>query len=393
MNMLNAGIGAAQRAEGEDLKMLMDEKVEKTVRRSIRNSELTVPKEKRAFLTYPMDGLAHCTLEEAEDGVEMLFETSGLIPAVSVLNKSREDQYRFLINSAALEKLSTEYEFSISPDNLLMDINLRPQVMLRDSSNDRSIGFLPRYRALIGSVLQKKYKYEDYLEGGEDLYRKNKLLKRLVALDSTEAIAACLTQNYHETVNSTKSGKRLVSKRNAYLCRVVIPMLTAAILVSSFFLWKSLLQDIPFKDDIIKANSDFIANNFIDVQRTLSVYGVSELSYETRHILSRSYVITEALTDDQKEHVLMGLTLRAESVVFDYWILLGRLQFVEAIDIAQRLGDDELLLFAYVKYEVVIRNDTMMGGEEKTALLGDIRGRIDSLQRAREAAAKEALEE
>jgi len=80
----------------------------------------------------------------------------------------------------------------------------------------------------------------------------------------------------------------------------------------------------------------------------------------------------------------MGITLRTDPVIFYYWILLGRLKFDEAIDIAQRLGDDELLLFAYVKYEVVVRNDTTISGEEKTTLLNEIAGRISTLQRDRE---------
>jgi uncharacterized membrane protein YukC len=69
------------------------------------------------------------------------------------------------------------------------------------------------------------------------------------------------------------------------------------------------------------------------------------------------------------------------------------MQFEEAIDIAQRLGDDELLLFAYIKYEVVVRNDPTLSGYEMTTLLSYISNRIEGLQRARDAAAEEALGE
>ena len=43
--------------------------METTLQKTMRNSEMTVLKEKRPFLTYPINGLAPCTLEEKEDSV------------------------------------------------------------------------------------------------------------------------------------------------------------------------------------------------------------------------------------------------------------------------------------------------------------------------------------
>jgi len=363
------------------------------MRCSARNSELTIPKEKRALLTYPADGLASCTLEEAEDGIELLFEADGLEPAGTVLQKTIEEKYRFLINAADLYKLSTEYEVSLSPDNLLIDINLRPQVMMRDAKHDNSAAFIDRYKALIGSVLLPRYKYDDYLSGGRDLYKKQRLLSEISAFDSIADIKEVLVREYKKSLQKIKKTKRLVFKKYIVLCNITIPLLTVMLIAASFFLWTAIFRDIPFKDDVIQANSNFIAGEFVETQRALSNYDISELSFETKYFLSRAYVITEALTDVQKEHILMGITLRTDPVIFDYWILLGRLEFDEAIDIAQRLGDDELLLFAYVKYEVVVRNDTTISGEEKTALLNDISGKISALERDREEAVNEALDE
>jgi len=194
-------------------------------------------------------------------------------------------------------------------------------------------------------------------------------------------------------LQKTQKTKRLVLNKYVILCNSIIPVLALLLVASSFFLWIAMFQDIPFKNDVIQANSSFIAGEYVEAQRALSGYDISVLSPETKYFLSRAYIITEALTDVQKEHILTGITLRTDPVIFDYWILLGRLQFHEAIDIAQRLGDDELLLFAYVKYEVVVRNDTTISGDEKTNLLNDITGRISALERDREEAASEALDE
>ena len=362
-------------------------------RRSIRNSELTVPKEKRKFLTYPADGLAPCILEEAEDGIELQFDTAGLEVAESVLNKLKEEQFRFLVNTSDLDKLSTEYEISLSPDNLLIDINLRPQVMIRDVKHNDSATFLSRYMALIGCVLHPRYKYDDYLSGGNDLYKKNKLLTKLAAHESVEEIKSSLILEHQTLINKIQKRKKLVPKVNVYISRAAIPALIITLLITSFFLWIAMFQDIPYKDDVIKANSAFIAGDYIETQRALSMHVLADLTFESKYLLSRAYVITEALTDMQKENILMGLAFKTDPIIFDYWILLGRLEIDEAIDIAQRLGDDELLLFAYLKQEVIVRNDTTMTGEEKTTQLNELSGKIDNLQKAREAAADEAENE
>ena len=367
--------------------------MEKAMQCSVRNSELAVQKEKRAFLTYPAEGLASCELCEADDGIELAFDCEGLEPAAMLMKKSKEEKYRFLVNAADLDKLSTEYEVSLSPDNLLVDINLRPQAMMRDAKHDSSPDFLSKYKALIGSILQPKYKYDDYLSGGDDLYKKQKLLSKIIAPESVEEIKDGIITEYNKTITKQKRTKKQVSKKYVIACNILIPILAASLIASCFFLWISMFVDIPFKSDVIDANSAYIAGEYIETQRALSRYDVSELSFESRYFLSRAYVITEALTDVQKDNILMGLTLRTDPVIFDYWILLGRLDFDEAIDIAQRLGDDELLLFAYLKYEVVVRNDISMPGEEKTALLGDLAGRIDRLERAREAAMEEIAED
>jgi len=165
---------------------------------------------------------------------------------------------------------------------------------------------------------------------------------------------------------------------------ITMPVLTIALIISTFFLWRAVFQEILFKNAVIQANSAFIAGDFIETQRALSDYDILELSVETRYFLSRAYVTTEALTDVQNQHKLMGTTHITNLVIFDYWIFLGRLQFDEAIDIAQRVGNDELLLFVYVKYEVVIKSDTTISGEEKTTLLNDLAGKISALEKDRE---------
>jgi len=360
--------------------------VEATLQKNIRNSELVVDKEKRTFLTYTASGLAPCTLEETEDSVNFIFDTNGDSAEV-VLKKPKWEQFRFLINCASLEHLSQEYDFAMSLDNLIADINLMPQVLLRDVKTPEGTDFLQCYKALIGSVLLRKYKYENYINGGNDLYKKNKLLTELSGLETVEDVQNRLLEAYHALLKETEATQKLVSKNSVIFSRIAIPVLAVALAVALFFGGRMLFIEIPFNNSVISASIAYIHGDHLTVQRELRNYSVERLSVETRHFLARSYVSTEAMAPSQINTILTGLARLTDPMTFDYWIHLGRLNFAEAIDIAQRRGDDELLLFAYVKQDAFVRNDMSLPGDERTALLSYLVTHIERLTREREAAA------
>ena len=264
-----------------------------------------------------------------------------------------------------------------------------PKILVRDAKkNDGNNGldFLQTYMALIGSILLAKYKYEDYLKGGQSHYKKNKLLTELSALETAADIKHRLLKEYQQIIQETNETQKLVPKKNVLISRIAIPLLAVALAAAAFFAGRMLLIDIPFRDNLITANTAYINGDFLSVQQALRNYDITALSAETRFFLSRAYVSTEALTDAQRENILIGLAQLTDPIIFDYWILLGRLYFNEAIDIAQRLGDDELLLFAYLKYEVFVRQDMSMPGEERVALLAYLENHIDRLNSARDEA-------
>ena len=360
--------------------------LEAVLYRNIRNSEIAVAKEKRVFLTYDIAGLAHCELQEEEDSVNFAFNTQGFELAETIFHKTKWEQFRFLANCAQLSNLSVEYDYSMALDNLIIDINLIPKLLIRDAKKNDGLDFVQRYKALVGSVLLHKYKYEDYLNGGQDLYKKNKLLFTISEMETADEIKNSLLDEYQRMIHEVGETKKLVPKKTVLTSRIAIPVLAVLFAVTAFLSGRMLFIDIPFRNDVITANTAYINGNFLGVQQALNGYDLSRLSVETRFFLSRSYVATEALTDAQRANILIGLAQRTEPIIFDYWILLGRLYFSEAVDIARRLGDDELLLFAYLKQDVFVRQDISMPGEERAQLLSYLETNIDRLNRARDEA-------
>ena len=369
--------------------------MESILKIEVRNSDLKTPKEKRVFLTYQAEGLASCILEEMEDGVIFSFETKNNKSAKEISKKPKEEALRFLMNISSLFSLHDEYDFSLSPQNLLVDENLMAKVLIRDAKDGEEDEFLSKYKALIGCVLLPKYKYEDFLEGGEGLFKKKKFLSRITSLNSIEEIEEVLLEEYKKTLAKNKQTKRLISKKQVFFAKVTLPLLVVGLGVSAFFLFQAYFTHIPYGNSMIEARNAYISGDPLMVQYTLRDYEVHELSYETKYILSRSFVVTEVLTGDQVERILTGLTLRTEERIFDYWIHLGRLEMEEAIDIALRFNDNELLLLAYLKYEVIVLGDPNYGGdgEERTALITRIENQINSLTDDRETAREQMFEE
>jgi len=214
-------------------------------------------------------------------------------------------------------------------------------------------------------------------------------------LESVADIKEFLITEYHAEVDTVDRCYCSVSKKAVTISRIAIPMLIVLLAVASFFAARALIFDVPHRDTLLAANAAYIAGNPLEVQRLLSGIALEDMDVATRYFLSRSYVITEPLTDAQRINVLMGLTQLTDPVLFDYWILLGRLQLEEAIDLSRRLGDSELQLFALLKHEAIVRADTVMPGDEKVALLNSLERQIGELQRARDdaAAAAEAIAE
>ena len=368
-----------------------------TLRIEVRNCDLKIAKDKREFLTYPVEGLASCAIEEAEDGIVFIFEQDtsegGLESCKSLLKKPKEERLRFLVNCTKLLPLFDEYDCSLSPDNLVVDMNLTPKVLLRDARDSESQEFLSGYKALVGSLLTPKYSYEDFLEGGEDLFSKDKFLTKVASLESVTEVEELLREEYKQVTERLKRTKKLVPKKQILVFKIALPLLVVFLGVSAFFLYQAYFRDIPYGRSMVEARNAYIGNQPLQVQQALRNYEIHRLSYETKYILARSYVITEALTVEQIDDVLRGLTLRTEEQIFDYWIYLGRLYFEEAIDIALRFNDNELLLFAYLKYEVAVRGDPTIGGDERIPLINRIESRIESLLQGREDALEQMLEE
>jgi len=147
----------------------------------------------------------------------------------------------------------------------------------------------------------------------------------------------------------------------------------------AFFVLTAYIKTIPLKDTLLTANENYLTGNYVEVQKGLFSIPMEDLSKSEKYILSRSYVASEGMTQKQKANVLNTITTNADIAVLDYWISVGRLDFDNAVDRAQKIGDDQLLIYAYIKHRAVVKEDNTISGEEKTTLLSSLEEKINRI--------------
>lgn len=356
--------------------------METALKITIQNNETSLPKGKRELLVFPSALLAPCSITENADDFEIEFDLTGLTPLEEAKSLSLQEQYRLLCNCAELGQLCAEYTVSLTPDNLYMDMNLLPKLLRRDIGSTSDSSFLAQYKALIGSVLAPKYSFDDYYNGGADLYSKSKRLRGICCEETVALVAEALMKQYMQECKNTKENKTIVGKTRLHLYRIFLPVLAVITVGCAAFAGYMRLDKLPFEDTLIRGNNAYLKNDYLTVQKELSDIAAADLPYESKYILARSYVVSESLNSAQKENILTMLTVQTDAVYFDYWIELGRLNFEGAIDAAQRIGDDQLLLLAYIKYEAFLETDTQtLTGDEKAQKISDLKSKIEKLSK------------
>jgi type VII secretion protein EssB len=165
---------------------------------------------------------------------------------------------------------------------------------------------------------------------------------------------------------------------------ILLPVLIVLILGSGGYAGYLNFYVLPFQQTLVAAEHSFLVEDYDAAIATLTPIAPMTMPKEERYQLARAYVISESLSAEQKELILADITPRTEDNILLYWIQLGREEYTAAIDMAQRINDDELQLYALVKYEVAIQNNVQMSGEEKTELLSTTGSQIEELRKRME---------
>ena len=144
--------------------------------------------------------------EENEETITFIYNIEHLISMNNINNEEYTVVLNLLMQAAKFQYDITEYQFSMNPDNLYYNSNGDIRIKSRDLIETKQ-NFVLLYKALIGCVLFDVYDYEDYLEGGEELFQKNDIIALFFEMQTTEEIVDYLEHLKNSYLQKKKDNK------------------------------------------------------------------------------------------------------------------------------------------------------------------------------------------
>ena len=325
--------------------------------------------------------LLNCHISKTIDEVVFEFETLYEKPYEQIKKVALISKYQALINIQNLFNDIKRIYISLNPENLMFDTNMMPKAIMRDiyETEYNEEDFLSQYIALIGYVLQDKYSYDDYYQGGKQLLTKNKITAPYAQVKTLDELVETLNKEYASLQEKLQNSFIEVDKKKYHHLkignRIMIVFIILAVAIIGYFGVFRLNEEKTMNT----ANAQYIKQDYISVLDTLKNMKMSRMDTNTKYIYAISDIRTEALTDEQKSNILSSVTLNADERILEFWVDLAKSQNSDAIDLAKQLGNSEYLAYAYMKEKSRIENDQSLSGEEKETQLKEIENNLKNL--------------
>jgi len=334
-------------------------------------------------LIFPENYLITMTLKEDGEDLDLGYDVTNLRHMSAIRGEDKLAILTVLMSIKSLASGAKEYAFTLNPENLYYDLNHYVLVKERDIyATGRGYDeqeFLNDYKAVIGFALQSRYSYEDYKQGGNKLMDKGPLQMKIYEASNLQELHHALYEEYIKIEEERKKNKVLLNKKMFTGMKIAVCALSVLCLAAAGYLGYRFLKEDPYKNAVIAADNAFIAEDYVACIDAMKNISVEDMDIYQKYILAQSYVRGENLTQEQKNNIQQNITLSQIPEKLEYWIYLGRGDAEKAIDMAMVQGDDQLLLYAYMKQKAATELDTSMSGEEKTQKLSEIDAKMKPL--------------
>lgn len=358
---------------------------EKEIVETVRRSQLFVSNDyELKKIIRPQEGFLDCTVEEDQEELIFRYNVRHVFPWTEIRRERRELMLSALIDAGKLEKPAKLYCFTPSPENLYYDIQGRVYVKARDvygaEGEYSEEKFLAEYKSLIGCTLLKKYKFEDYDEGGQELLKEDKFLSGIVGCGDAVQIVDMLHEEYFRYRKDREARFVEVSKAGDRGRKAALGI-TGALLAAGIALLAYLLVWMqPYEEAVIAAYTAYLQSDYNGVIVAMGPVETERMDAYQKYILSYACVRCESFSEESMRNILNTITLNGDEKIMEYWICINRLDTDRAIDIAMQESSNQLLYYAYLKKKAVIEADPSLTGQEKNELLQEIDGKLEPLR-------------
>lgn len=312
-------------------------------------------------------------LIKSETGINFEFQVGTLIKLTEIKNWNDIDALRTLLDALKLYELYKVLKFDLNPNNLYQDLRLHVMVAFRDVYAREDVvseeSFVKEVLCLLGSLLQTKYSYEQLKDSGTQLLvksRKTKPFANLTTIDEIEialddALMKAKKYQDEKLITVNKNGYRQIT----WIGRIAVVIALVFIALSSFlhFYQNSFLRQTH------AGLTAYLRSDFVETIDQLSPLDLERMDHMTMYTLAVAYIRTEALTSEQRDNILTGVTPASNERVLEFWVHLAQENYEQAIDTARLLDNDEYLIYGYMKLRDAVERDPSLTGAEREAEL------------------------
>lgn len=307
----------------------------------------------------------------------------------SLVEVTREEKLRHLINLGNIfERLhQTVYTYDFHPDKLVFTLNALPLLTERGIKGQvppyealTREEFLRRYQAMIVALLDKKVSYDTLINGKLPFYRGNLFCEEVVKAESLSAVQDLLHKEYSTEQEKNKQSMAFVTKSRLARLKVTSILASLGAVLLAAGLGYVLLSSLPKQEMISQIRLAFIQKDYSKVVTTVKTADSKALSQDDKYIVALSVIMTEPLTETQRQE-LSKISTQSNEDYLRYWILIGQSKIDEAIDIASFLDDPQLLMYGMTKKIDDIQRDPNLTAEDRTSQLNTYKTKLDELKK------------
>lgn len=266
-----------------------------TMKEIIRKSQITASNEfEFRKLIRQQEEFLNCSMEEEKESLVITYEIRNLLPWTGIWHEKKELLLSVLIDVGKLEQRAKMYHFTLAPGNLYYDIQGRTYVKTRDIySADGKYSqeeFLREYKSLIGCTLLKKYKFEDYDNGGLDLLTEDKFLNGILECTDVEQILDKLHEEYFRCRRLHRERFVEVSKVKNRGNKVALGITGVLAVACVALLGWQLIWVRPYEEAVIAANEAYLQSDYSGTVEAMRNVEVERMNVYQKYILAYSCV-------------------------------------------------------------------------------------------------------
>lgn len=269
----------------------------------------------------------------------------------------------------------------IHPDNLYLHgellrvVHFGLQQVLAPRAFDQAF-FLSSLQAMVLQVFRPKVPFDQLFNGASSLSDKfSVMVRQTTTVDELFAFIDAQLQAEHTEVSATRVQ---VHKGRYGWVRAIGAIGVVAGVVAGVFAWQNWNEN-RLQSAIIESQARFLVDDYAGALSGLADFSVGVLPTSAKYVLAVSSIKLDELTATQKQAILNNVSEKSDDVTLNYWIAIGRGEFKQALDYAQNLGDNQLILLAYTDLYQATKLNSQMSGEKKQELLDKYSKSIDEL--------------